>query len=70
MMFNLVYTELFGENVKHICIFYHFSTLRWHRQFKHLLMEDKMYLAYTVNVIAADALAPCVTRASTVMVLT
>ena len=34
-------TNHFAETWKYVCIFYHFSTLWWHRLLKSFLMEDK-----------------------------
>ena len=51
---------------KHVCILYHFFSLRWHRYLKLFLMEDKDSLI----IMAADVLVTQGVRASAAMILT
>ena len=42
--------------MKYICIFFHFSKLRWHRQLKFFSLENRTILSCTVNVNASSSL--------------
>ena len=57
------------ETWKYICIFLHFSTLRWHKGSRSR-STLKIHSSYFVNTLAADALATPGARVSAVMLLT
>ena len=64
-IFHYFYSSIFHDFYS--SIFHDFSTLRWSRLLKTVLEETRIRLFNKDNTIAADALAPSVTRASAAM---